>query len=175
MNEKTDPKAVRQTTPVRGSLRMSVTTSNQQVMAGSNFSIFVIIQNPFDIPITVYQVQTHIPVELIDVNMLRILSAKQALLSQSYTLKDYFFLLLRKVTTKTAYAGVAIAVGTDFDPSAEKQFITMSTNIKEMGDNANIVGVALNFPVNPSSEELDQIFRRIEGYKTGTIPNTLQP
>jgi hypothetical protein len=41
-------------------------------MAGSDFSIFVIVRNPFDVPITLHQVETHIPVELMDMNRARV-------------------------------------------------------------------------------------------------------
>jgi hypothetical protein len=41
-------------------------------MAGSDFSIFVLVQNLFDVPVTIHEVQTHIPVELIDVNQRRL-------------------------------------------------------------------------------------------------------
>jgi hypothetical protein len=44
-----------------------------------------------------------------------------------------------------------------------------------MGPNSSVVGLQLSFPQNPSSEELDKIFRRIADYKQGIIPVTLQP
>jgi hypothetical protein len=74
--------------PVRGSLRLAVSTSSPPISAGSDFSIFVVIQNPFDVPITSYQVQTHIPVELVDVNALRLELAKRENESRSPNLID---------------------------------------------------------------------------------------
>ena len=50
----------------RGLPKISVSTSEPVVDASGDFSIFVVIENPFDVSITVYSVQTHIPVELID-------------------------------------------------------------------------------------------------------------
>jgi hypothetical protein len=38
-----------------------------------------------------------------------------------------------------------------------------------------VAGVLLSFPENPSTEELDAIFRRFADYKRGVIPETLQP
>ena len=63
--------------PIRGSLRLRINTSSPKIAAGSDFSIFVVIQNPFDVPITIYQVQTHIPIELFDVNGLRLDRARR--------------------------------------------------------------------------------------------------
>jgi hypothetical protein len=40
---------------------------------------------------------------------------------------------------------------------------------------ASVTGVMLNFPQNPTSEDLDRIFRRISDYKKGLIPVQLQP
>jgi hypothetical protein len=77
MTEVVTQKAITRSGPVRGSLRLSVTTSSPQVTAGSDFSIFVLLQNPFDVPITIYQVQTHIPIELVDVNGRRMDQARR--------------------------------------------------------------------------------------------------
>jgi ABC-type Fe3+-siderophore transport system permease subunit len=53
-------------TPTRGALSVEVSTSEPVVTAASEFSIFVIIRNPYNVPITVHSVQTHIPMELVD-------------------------------------------------------------------------------------------------------------
>ena len=37
------------------------------------------------------------------------------------------------------------------------------------------MGIELSFQQNPSTEELDQIFRRLDDYKTGIVPVKLQP
>jgi hypothetical protein len=58
--------------PVRGNLTLDVSTSSPQKVAGETFSIFVVVRNPFEVPITLYQVRTHIPVELIDMNKRRL-------------------------------------------------------------------------------------------------------
>jgi len=52
--------------PVRGNLSILVSSSEPVVTASGDFSIFVEIRNPFDVPVTVYSVQTHIPTELVD-------------------------------------------------------------------------------------------------------------
>jgi hypothetical protein len=51
----------------RGDLQIQVSTSKPTNVAGEEFSVFVVISNPFEVPITLYSVETQIPVELIDV------------------------------------------------------------------------------------------------------------
>lgn len=175
--------------PVRGSLRLNVFSSSPRVTAGSNFSIFIIIQNPFDIPITIYQAQTHIPIELIDINGVRIRQ------SQSFkkiwdklgnltrlSWSDYIYGFLQGVLQwfgqKQIHTGVAIAVGTEFDPNAEpkeREFASITTKVDTMGPHSSVIGMQFSFPQNPSSDELDRIFRRIIDYRKGLVPVILQP
>lgn len=51
---------------LRGALKLEPQTSTPIVSAGSEFSIYVTIRNPFSIPISLYSTETHIPVELSD-------------------------------------------------------------------------------------------------------------
>ena len=121
--------------PVRGSLRLTVNTSSPQVTAGSDFSIFVVIQNPFDVPITIQQVQTHIPIELIDVNGLRLALAQRENATKSLSvLKRVYQSLKDQLSARYSHSGIAIAVGTDFDPTAERDFVRMSTSVDIMGE-----------------------------------------
>jgi hypothetical protein len=161
--------------PVRGSLRLNVSTSSPQIGAGSDFSIFVVIQNPFDVPITINQVQTHIPVELLDVNRLRLELAKQDDPPTALSFTSIRQRIRRQLATRSRHTGVAIAVGTDFDPTIEHDFVKMQTKIENMGAYSSIVGMQFSFPTNPTPEELDRIFRRLTDYKHGLIPVTLQP
>lgn len=55
-------------TPIRGAIRASVSTSTEDVVAGKQFSIFVKVQNPFDLPMTIFSISTHLPVELVDMS-----------------------------------------------------------------------------------------------------------
>jgi hypothetical protein len=159
--------------PVRGSLRLNVSTSSPQIGAGSDFSIFVVIQNPFDVPITINQVQTHIPIELLDVNRLRLELAKQEHSATSMSITSLIHQIRQRLTARTRHTGVAIAVGTDFDPTVERDFVSLQ--VKSMGDHSSMVGVQFSFPTNPNPEELDRLFRRLADYKHGLIPVTLQP
>jgi hypothetical protein len=149
--------------PTRGSLRLNASASSAQIVAGSDFSIFVNIQNPYDVPITIYKVDTHIPIELLDVNGRRLERArrKNGIKSAAWwkRLLDWF---VDRFPSRDTYSGVAIAVGTDFNPAQEKSFVEMATTIGEIrGDHATVTGLQLNFPTNPTSEELDSVFSRI--------------
>jgi hypothetical protein len=48
-------------------------------------------------------------------------------------------------------------------------------HVDKAGDNSTVAGIMFSFPQNPSSEELDRIFRRLDDFKAGLIPVTLQP
>jgi hypothetical protein len=49
----------------RGDLKIDVELSKPYLVAGTEFSIFVKITNPYDVPIVINSVETHIPVELV--------------------------------------------------------------------------------------------------------------
>jgi hypothetical protein len=51
---------------MRGSLKLETTSATPNVLAGKDFSIYVIIRNPFPVPVTIYGAETHIPIELTD-------------------------------------------------------------------------------------------------------------
>jgi hypothetical protein len=139
--------------PTRGTLRLLISASSAQVVAGSDFSIFVNIQNPYDVPITIYKVDTHIPIELIDINWRRLEKMRRERTKQSASTKQstsWQKKLLDWITgwsyKRVRYSGIAIAVGTDFDPTQEKSFVEMATTIQTLsGENVTITGLQLNF------------------------------
>src|SRR5262249_4160456 len=51
---------------LRGALKLEASTSSPIVSAGTDFSIYVVIRNPFPVPVTIHSTETHIPVELAD-------------------------------------------------------------------------------------------------------------
>jgi hypothetical protein len=59
--KKEEPKII-----LRGALKLDASTSTPIVTAGTEFSIYVVIRNPFQVPVTIYSTETHIPVELSD-------------------------------------------------------------------------------------------------------------
>lgn len=58
------------TLPIRGAIRATIEGSTDGIVAGREFSVFVTIQNPFEVPITVHQVSTHLPTELVDLEQI---------------------------------------------------------------------------------------------------------
>ena len=48
----------------RGALKIEVSTSEASITAASEFSIFVVIRNPYDVPINIYSVSHSDKVEL---------------------------------------------------------------------------------------------------------------
>lgn len=54
--------------PIRGAIRTSVSTSTDSLVAGQEFSIFVTVQNPFEIPLALHQISAHLPTEFVDIN-----------------------------------------------------------------------------------------------------------
>jgi hypothetical protein len=170
-------KAGKRESAIRGSLRLEVSTSTSAITSGSNFSVFVTIQNPFDVPVVVYQVQTHIPVELYDINSLALYRAKTS--GSIKGISRIIDRILRK-DIERSQRGVAIAVGLEFSPEQDRDVISMSTSLENIdaGGNVNIgaiTGLAFNFPENPTPEELDRIMFRLDLIKKGVTPTTLQP
>jgi hypothetical protein len=155
MNEPTGSKG-----PVRGFPGLTVAASSPQTTAGSDFSIFVIVQNPFDVPITIHQVQTHIPIELIDINAARLKLAQEGAEESRGKLGARLARWLvrpfaARARLKQEYSGVAIALGTEVTP---EQIAAFQVDMREARvEGATIAGVLmhLHFPENPSAEELD--------------------
>lgn len=176
----------RRPAPARGLLSMVVSTSNDEIKAGTNFSIFVTATNPYDVPVTLYQILTHIPVELLDINSYTILVNKRDRGSEHSppTLFNRLRSLPRRrfqtrEDIKVAQTGTAIALGTELPPEEAKSLFDTRISIEAINVDptgmASVAGVALNFPQNPSTEELDAIMRRMADYQRGVIPVTLQP
>ena len=76
------------TNPTRGPLRLEVSSSTPVMTGGTDFSIFVSISNPFDVPVTVYQVLTHIPIELIDRNTARLVKVQSEIAGGAAVFSD---------------------------------------------------------------------------------------
>jgi len=164
-------------TPMRGALELTVSASSPQTMAGSDFSIFVVIRNPFNVPLTLHQVQTHIPVELVDMNRARIESAAvpDARGGSIRRFLETLFGWLPQRTRRTT-TGVAIAVGTEATAEEVRNLFTANVHVEgRVGEGSTVAGVALNFPAKPSPAELDRIFGRLIEYQRGVVPVLLQP
>jgi hypothetical protein len=80
-----------QISPIRGPLKLEVTTSSPALEAGRDFSLLVTITNPFDIPVEVERVTTIAPVEFIDIERIRREGEKKRALHQINRLAEEFF------------------------------------------------------------------------------------
>jgi hypothetical protein len=159
---------------IRGSLRLEISAATPAITSGANFSIFVTIQNPFDVPVTIYQVLTHIPVELYDISSLRIYRARSSeTRTRSRTTEFLDRVLGRDI--ENSQNGVAVAVGPEFSPETQSSAITIAQHVGAMGAESSIQGIAFNFPQNPKLEDLDRIYLRLDGMRKGQVPVTLQP
>lgn len=174
-----------QATPARGLLGLVVSTSNDEIKAGSNFSIFVTATNPYDVPVTLYQVLTHVPVELLDINSYRIFESKRIQEPSRKRLNPASRLvqlikrrLERRHDLVHAQTGTAIALGTELSPQEAESFLA-NVYVKNMtvdsASQATVAGIAFHFPQNPTAQELDAVMRRAADYRRGVIPVTLQP
>ncbi len=52
----------------RGDLKIEVEVSKPLIVAGEQFSVFVNVTNPFEVPVIIYSVETMIPVELVAIS-----------------------------------------------------------------------------------------------------------
>jgi hypothetical protein len=72
---------------IRGPLRYQVSTSSPQIEAGTKFSIYIRITNPYDVPVIISSVTTLLPVEFMDVAALERAQKKQVLVQELRTLE----------------------------------------------------------------------------------------
>lgn len=183
----------------RGALKLEVSASKPTIVAGEEFSLFVVIRNPYQVPIVVYTVQTHIPVELVDMVDLRSRD-KELELNRTSQLDDSETTGFRRALLATWYAWrdrarlkrepgarLAEAVGTDYKPEVIEPpppiSVVVTQKISSVSEGSEVRGVEieriaqflLDFPEQPTPEYLDRIMWRIEAYKTGKIPVLLQP
>jgi cation transport regulator ChaC len=134
------------------------------------------VQNPFEVPVTLYQVQTHIPIELMDVNRerLELLRNIENGDTQETPLGRVAQRIALRRRVREAQNGIATAVGTEIAPGEAAALFTTTVSVGNF-DGGSVTGVALNFPDNPTSEELDAILRRFADFERGVVPVTLQP
>jgi hypothetical protein len=73
------------------------------------------------------------------------------------------------------HSGIATAIGVDTAQEEAVELLRSEVNVERMAEGSTVTGVLFQFPENPSTEELDAIFRRFADYKRGVVPDTLQP
>lgn len=174
---------------IRGALKVDVSTSTNLVSAGKEFSIYVVIHNPFDVPITLHNTETHIPVELSDKiaefrhNTNRAKEQKKFLeKTESFfkrVVKQIEFrihdIIEKKNFRKTHR--VAEAVGVEYERTLAKTDpanLTVGSDLTVQND--FILGNKwdLDF-ANLPKDDIRQILWDIEQYMQGKSPTILQP
>jgi hypothetical protein len=170
----------------RGALKTEVSTSTPVIFAGNEFSIYVVIRNPFPVPITICGTETHIPVELSDeiwrkVENLKLKKEQDIKLSNS---KSYFKALLQiKYYLSNIYKRfstdkgprVAIAVGPE-----NQEFQRPSIRSVTIGQNAQSCHISagdtwnIDF-ANLPADEVHRILWDINEYIQGREPIVLYP
>jgi hypothetical protein len=178
----------------RGSLKIDVVTSEPVITASGDFSILVNITNPYDVPVTLYSVQTHMPVELIDSIWVEkyYLAERSAHLTEIEEQEGWKKLLARG---KYAWLNFAHKLRTPTSPRIAEAFslesekpqikappIAQRTHIEGDVSHSTIGQLSpfsefwqLQFPQNPTNDDLDRIFMKVEDFRKGKIPTILQP
>lgn len=174
---------------LRGALKLEASTSTPIVSAGTEFSIYVVIRNPFPVPVTIYSTETHIPVELSDEiwrqNEKTILKS-QRLEQLNLTQKGYqkiltrmgnWFIDLLQWFRPASSPRVAIAVTPEVQDGLSRPEISID-NINVGGNLEGSITVGntwdLDFAELPP-EDIRKILWDINEYKAGRRPVLLFP
>ena len=188
---KSTEKAEDNTTLLRGALKLETSTSTPVISAGSEFSIYVIIRNPFPVPVTIYSTETHIPIELSDEiwRKTKVIKLKQERLETLNKLQQPFQKLIFRTSCwfSDVYnwlrpdpgPRVAIAVSPEVQEKIMRQEPTsISLNAsQEVTVSGDVVGRdkwMLDF-AELSSDEIRQILWDINEYIAGRQPVILRP
>jgi hypothetical protein len=174
---------------LRGALKLETSTSTPIVYAGDEFSIYVVIRNPFSVPITIYNTLTHIPAELIDQNQKKIdrQEARQEYLLDMKRAEEFFEKLSiwvnywswRLKETLRPDPGPRIAVAAKTEPPEDAEHTGLLSYIGkdltlESGDFIGRDKWDLDFgDLDP--EEVRQILWDINEYMRGRQPEVLRP
>jgi hypothetical protein len=74
---------------IRGPLRYQITTSSPQLEAGTKFSIYTRITNPYDVSVKIKSVTTLLPVEFADVALLERSERKRKIVGLIRSVQEY--------------------------------------------------------------------------------------
>lgn len=172
----------------RGALKLEISTSTPIVSAGKEFSIYVIIRNPFPVPVAIYRTETHIPVELDDQIWAQIEEKRELLerknqisnLTNSFKSSMLWFTFRLSDMYRSIYPAssprIAVAVGPETQNDYQVPRHITNINSVTSDRDLNILGEQwnLNF-ATMSPDEVRQILWDIEEYRKGTKPFILNP
>jgi hypothetical protein len=181
-------------TPSRGDLQISVSASKPTIVAGKEFSVFVVISNPFDVPIVLYSVETQIPIEVLDIVGRQF--QKQSILADDPSFKRSYAgirnNLLRltwdRLRMSLAMSGLPESRIAQAVSASEKSKIEgipkidVSIQVERAEGNARITGAQIDryqtvdIAIDSASpKHLDNLLWRLQAFKAGVIPIVLQP
>jgi hypothetical protein len=175
---------------LRGALKLEVSASTPVVSAGTEFSIYVVIRNPFPVPVTIHSTETHIPVELSD-ELWR--KQEQQKRQQEYneqynnekTLSRKILLALNN-WARNVYEGLQPSpsprVAIAFSPEVQDLitrvkpniYINEAVNVQRDFIGGNMEQWNLTFEGVPE-KEIWRILYDINEYRTGRVPVVLLP
>lgn len=186
-----DPQPVlEQNLVLRGALKIEASTSTPNIVAGTEFSIYVVIRNPFQVPVTIHTIETHIPIELSDEtwrkqNLLERLSRQRKIVSElnkniDKALAKLNFSLSNAIRYLFPDKGprVAVAVTTETQETIEyneyKPERVVTIGKVESADNIT-VGDIFNLRFSGiSDQDVQRILWNINEYRHGRITTVLQ-
>jgi hypothetical protein len=169
---------------LRGALKLEISTATPLVSAGTEFSIYVVIRNPFPVPVTILRTETHIPVELSDViwrhnEQQKKMRARKKGIDNAKNFVARFvlrvgFALSDLYSRFRTDAGPRVAIA--FSPEEQQAISRSEPYIQISSDDVSIGGDVigghkynLNFP-NLSAEEVRRILWDIDNYDRGQQP-----
>jgi hypothetical protein len=177
----------------RGDLQIQVSASKPTIVAGQEFSVFVVIGNPFEVPIVLYSVETQIPVELVDIAEKQI---RRNLLSEDPVFKrpqaglwnsilrltwDRWRMNLRIATEPENRIAQAVAAP-EITGAKQAPTVTVTQSVGTMASDSRVIGAqieryqTIDLEIDSvSPKHLDNLLWRIEAFKKGMIPIVLQP
>ncbi len=176
---------------LRGALKLEASTSTPVVSAGKEFSIYVVIRNPFPVPVTIHSTETHIPVELSDEIWRQTEEVKlhQARIKQISEIKSatekfrtrigYWFSDIRSALRPPISPRVAIAVTPEVQEVISRPLanINIDGNVTAQDGGIEIVAGSkwdIDFG-NLSPDEVRTMLWDINEYIQGRMPIVLRP
>ncbi len=187
--EKSSKEKIKNEAPLlRGSLKLEASSATPIVTAGTEFSIFLVIRNPFPVPVTIYSTETHIPVELSDqiwtrnkfneIHNDRIKQGEKAINLWDKTVLKFKHIfqdvILWVNPPKSPRVAIAVSPETQstIEPITKSFVIEGSVNSQRdavFGDQWNLDFKGLG------QDEIRKIFWDINEYQHGRRPVTLRP
>ena len=182
----------------RGLLELSTSASKTLLTAGDEFSVFVTVRNPYDVPVTLYTVETQIPVEFEDVvwkqrRRLELLTTEDKLTGEDKEpqISKGLFAGLWNITVDRWRQNLQMAAETQpriaqaVTPTEASELREKSLRVEanvHVGDvmRGSVTGVQIEQyqPITVASaspEQIDSVLWRLTAFRHGLVPVVLQP